>query len=56
MTNQQHIFLDVVENALVFKSVWPADTTRLFPGMVKVPVEFEVLDVLDERETARILA
>jgi lipopolysaccharide transport system ATP-binding protein len=40
MTNQQHVFLEVVESALIFKSVWPADTTRLFPGMVKVPVEF----------------
>ena len=42
-TNRQHIFLEVVENALVFKSVWPADSSRLFPGMVKVPAEFEIL-------------
>lgn len=56
MTNQQHIFLEVVENALVFKSVWPADTTRLFPGMVKVPVEFEVLAASAEGESARRFA
>jgi len=41
--NRQHIFLEVVENALVFKSVWPADSSRLFPGMVKVPAKFELL-------------
>jgi len=56
MTNQQHIFLEVVENALVFKSVWPADTTRLFPGIVKVPVEFKVLAASAEGESARSFA
>jgi lipopolysaccharide transport system ATP-binding protein len=56
MTNLQHIFLEVVENALVFKSVWPADTSRLFPGIVKVPVEFEVLADCSEEISARLLA
>ena len=56
MTNQQHVFLEVVENALVFKSVWPADTTRLFPGIVKVPVEFEVLATSVEGALARLVA
>lgn len=41
--NRQHIFLEVVENVLVFESVWPADSRLIFPGIVKVPVEFEIL-------------
>jgi lipopolysaccharide transport system ATP-binding protein len=56
MTNQQHVFLEVVESALVFKSVWPADTKRLFPGMVKVPVEFEVLAASADGESGRRFA
>lgn len=56
MTNQQHIFLEVVENAVIFKSVWPADRTRLFPGLVKVPVEFDVLAAAAEGEFARTYA
>jgi lipopolysaccharide transport system ATP-binding protein len=43
MTNLQHVFLEVVENVLIFKSVWPADSRLLSPGIVKVPVEFEIL-------------
>jgi lipopolysaccharide transport system ATP-binding protein len=43
MTNLQHVFLEVVEHALVFRSIWPADPTKLFPGLVKVPAEFAVL-------------
>jgi lipopolysaccharide transport system ATP-binding protein len=56
MTNQQHVFLEVVENALIFKSVWPADTTRVFPGMVKVPVEFEVLAASADGDSGRRFA
>jgi lipopolysaccharide transport system ATP-binding protein len=41
--NRQHIFLEVVENVLVFKSTWPSDSSLLSPGIVKVPVEFEIL-------------
>ena len=43
MTNWQHVFLEVVEHALVFRSIWPADPTKMFPGLVKVPAEFAVL-------------
>jgi lipopolysaccharide transport system ATP-binding protein len=56
MANQQHVFLEVVENALVFKSTWPADASRLFPGIVKVPVGFEVLAVCTEETSSRLLA
>jgi lipopolysaccharide transport system ATP-binding protein len=51
--NQQHIFLEVVENALVFKSVWPDDKSRLSPGIVKVPVEFEMLACIGQIESTR---
>jgi lipopolysaccharide transport system ATP-binding protein len=56
MANQHHVFLEVVENALVFKSMWPADASLVFPGIVKVPVEFEVLAVRTEETPARLLA
>ncbi|HMS83253.1 MAG TPA: ABC transporter ATP-binding protein [Nitrospira sp.] len=52
--NKQHIFLEVVENALVFRSVWPADALHLFPAFVKTPVQFDVLSVADEGQSARI--
>jgi lipopolysaccharide transport system ATP-binding protein len=48
MTNRQHVFLEVVENVLIFKSVWPADSRLLSPGIVKVPVQFTILG-FDER-------
>ena len=54
MMNQHHIFLEVVENALVFKSTWPADAGCLFPGIVKVPVEFEVLAARTDETSARL--
>ncbi len=43
MANQQHAFLEVVEHALVFKSVWPADPQKIFPGLVKIPASFALL-------------
>jgi lipopolysaccharide transport system ATP-binding protein len=54
LPNQQHIFLEVVENALVFRSVWPSDISRLFPGLVKVPVEFDVIAAMSAGETKRV--
>jgi len=53
MANRQHMFLEVVENALVFRSVWPADGARLFPGLVKVPVQFHVVAAAAEGVPAR---
>lgn len=38
--NEQHIFEDVVEHALVFKSHLPTDRTAWFPTKVWVPIEF----------------
>jgi lipopolysaccharide transport system ATP-binding protein len=56
MANQHHIFLEVVENALIFKSTWPPDVSCLFPGIVKVPVAFDVLAVRSEQTSARLPA
>jgi lipopolysaccharide transport system ATP-binding protein len=46
--NQQHAFLEVVEDPLVFQSIWPADPRGSFPGLVKTPVAFSVLAGLAE--------
>jgi lipopolysaccharide transport system ATP-binding protein len=43
--NKQHIFLDVLENAIVFKSNFPIDPRNWFPASVLVPVEFDYLKV-----------
>ncbi|MDC4203448.1 MAG: ABC transporter ATP-binding protein [Candidatus Manganitrophus sp.] len=39
-TNEKHIFLDILENAVIFRSILPADPRRWFPAMVLVPAEF----------------
>lgn len=41
--NRQHVFLQVLENAAVFRSIPPADTRGMSPGLVKLPVAFQVL-------------
>ena len=38
--NQRHIFLDILENALVFENRFQPDPKTWFPSMVKVPVDF----------------
>ena len=40
-TNEQHISEDVVQQAIVFKSVFPPNKTRWFPTRVWVPVEYK---------------
>lgn len=43
--NQQHIFLDVLENVVIFKSNLPTDPRNWFPASVLVPVEFNYVKV-----------
>lgn len=38
--NQQHVFLDILENAVVFHSNFPSNPRDWFPAMVLVPAEF----------------
>jgi ABC-type polysaccharide/polyol phosphate transport system ATPase subunit len=45
LLNKQHIFLDIVEHALVFQSNFHLDPVNLFPSMVKIPVEFGFIKV-----------
>ena len=41
--NREHVFLEVVENAAVFRSLPPSDPRRMSPGLVKIPVTFQLL-------------
>jgi lipopolysaccharide transport system ATP-binding protein len=43
---KHHIFLDVLENAVVFKSNFPPNPRDWFPAMVLVPVTFEYIKVI----------
>ncbi len=43
--SKHHIFLDVLENAIVFKSNFPSNSNDCFPAMVLVPVEFGYVKV-----------
>lgn len=48
VTNEQHVFEDILEHALVFRSYFPVDRTAWFPARVWVPVEFSCIKVLSE--------
>ncbi len=43
--NQQHIFIDILENAVVFQSNLAPDPLDRFPGMVYANVEFDYLKI-----------
>jgi lipopolysaccharide transport system ATP-binding protein len=43
--SKHHIFLDILENAVVFKSHLPPNPNDCFPAMVLVPVEFDYVKV-----------
>lgn len=43
--NKQHAYLDVIEHAAVFQSNFHPDPVNLFPSLVKVPANFEVIRV-----------
>jgi lipopolysaccharide transport system ATP-binding protein len=45
IVNEQHVFLDVVENVCVFQSNFPADRATWFPSMVSVPAEIKFIKV-----------
>jgi hypothetical protein len=50
--NQQHIFLDILENALVFKSNPPVDKREHIPCMVYIPVKFDILNFSDSQNSS----
>lgn len=43
--NQQHIFLDSIDDALVFKVIMPADPLDWFYSLVHIPTEFTYLKI-----------
>jgi lipopolysaccharide transport system ATP-binding protein len=43
--NQQHIIMDVIEEAVVFQVKWPEDTRVRFPSMVYIKNDFSVSKV-----------
>ncbi|MBD2177255.1 ATP-binding cassette domain-containing protein [Pseudanabaena sp. FACHB-1998] len=43
LINQQHIIMDVVEEAMVFESKWPEDNRIRFPSMVYIKNNFNIL-------------
>ncbi|MBN3906220.1 MAG: ABC transporter ATP-binding protein [Nostoc sp. NMS1] len=45
VTNQQHIFIDILENAVVFQSNLAQDPLDRFPGMVYANVEVDFLKI-----------
>lgn len=47
--NQQHIFLDIVENAIVFENKFNPNPSTWFPALVKVPASFQWKSVKSTR-------
>lgn len=43
--NKQHIYLDVIEHAAVFRSNFHSDPVNLFPSLVKVDAGFEIIKI-----------
>jgi lipopolysaccharide transport system ATP-binding protein len=43
--NRHHIFVDIVEHAIVFESKFHPDPANLFPALVKVPSEYSFIKV-----------
>ncbi len=52
LLNRQHIFLDVIEHAVVFRSVFPGDPALWFPAMVQVPARFTAIQQPKTRQVA----
>ena len=48
VTNEQHVFEDILEHAVVFRSYFPSDRTAWFPARVWVPVEFSCMKIPTE--------
>ena len=46
--NEQHVFEDILEHAVVFRSYFPSDRKAWFPARVWVPVEFSCVKIPTE--------